>query len=58
MSLLDYAPRDDARIEAPEDLVLHMRFSDRRAFYYALAAICFVGALVLASLVLSDPNFI
>ena len=57
MSLLDYAHRESARTEAPEDVRLHLRFADQQASRFLLAALCIVGMSVLVSVTLTDPNF-
>jgi hypothetical protein len=57
MSLLDYAPRESARTEEPEDVRLHLRFADQQASRFLLAALCIVGMSVLVSVTLTDPDF-
>ena len=57
MSLLDYAPRESARAEPPEDVRLQLRFADDQALRFLLFTLCIIGMSVLVSVTLTDPTF-
>jgi hypothetical protein len=57
MSLLDFAPRTDAQIEAQQDIRLRMRFSPRQAFWVPMGALLLFLLYLFVGLELTDPEF-